>query len=686
MRKITTLSLLLIVSVQFVSCAKKEKEFVYTTVDKRFEEMRRQQLVRQTRTSFSLDNNGEALEEKISPVVNGLCEMISKDNFESPFEYEKYFSKIEDYKKYLKSISYLSNLDDKCLGTKVVYDKYPIILVQYDLERENDLYISLRVDKNKKINSLFPFFKDGFKVTYSDMPTRDGNTISTISFELEGKKAKTIYTKTPYFHTDSNTYYLYSALDWMKKGYNFVVQSNRGSHASTGDFKWLHEKNIEDSQDAIKWIRNQDYSNGKVISYGVSYDGFNALASAVGDTEGLEAVIACSAPSNASSDSFTSGKTIEPWLLAYIANRENPDEINLFSEKAHFLISENIPLEEYDNYLYGRDIADWQDLMNSKKEGNLLSYWKNRSLLKGLSKTSTPIFHIAGTANDQDSMDTVLAYEYLKKNDSDPSNHRLYIHNEGHGCGNFLTTIGKDFLSDQRSKMKAEYKASALTGDIVDRNDEIFSKEEVPLVLLTNEIEETILNDRYDVENGKSLYLGYIAKEDIIVNGVIELEVESIWNMFNSTVIASLSYTVDGRMNDVHWQVTESSRTSYYLERDTIAPKVIKLSMPPVLFEVKKGEVIYVKLSTPRDDFFDIFMNERSDYYSVDERRGEFRVMPTVNNLLRLSTEKKSIVPSEEIVENENVEITEVVEELTIDEEIDLIESKEKGRTETDVI
>jgi pimeloyl-ACP methyl ester carboxylesterase len=685
MKKVVILSLMLVSLIQLTSCAKEEKEFVYTKVDKRFEEMRRQQLIRQSKTQFSLDHNGEAIEESISPIVNGLCNVISDDNFESPFEYEKYFSDISNYKNYMNSITDLRNLDDTCNASKIIYDMYPIMLVEYELVKNKNLIIAYTIGKDKKITSFYPFFKDGFNISYSNMPTSDGVTISTLSFSQVDKKAKTIFTKTPYFHTSSNAYYLYDGLKWISKGYNFVVQSNRGSHASGGEFKWLHEKNIDDSKDTINWIKAQSFSNGKITAYGVSYDGFNALAAAVGDPQGLESVVACSAPSNASTDSFTAGKTVEAWLLEYIAERENSISTNLFAEKISYLTLKNTPLEEYDDYLYNRNIADWQDILDAKKDGHLSKYWATRSLLKGLAKTKTPIFHVAGTNNDQDSRDTVMAFDYLKKNDLDPSNHRLYIHNDGHGCGDFINTLGKDFLENKFENLKHEYKKSIYTGEQVEVSNEAFSKSSLTLDLTNDEIEYSTLNDRYDVIEGKNISLYHTAKENLLVNGSMNIELESMWNMFNSSVVVSMAYTKNGQVNQIHWQLSGSSRSAYYLNGESQSPSVLKLTLPPVIFQVEKGENLIINLSTERFDFIDIFLNERDEYYSHDVNRGQYRVMNGDKNKLEVTLEKNIKIlekgeQEEALGENKN-ETQEVVE-------IEVEETKqfEQGSTQTDII
>ena len=653
-----------------MGCAKKEKQYTYTKVDQSIEQLRNQQFqVSQDQSLDSLDNDSRSIRPELSPIISGACKLINDSDFKNPFQFEKYFSSNQKYTDYLRYVELLTKLETKCLNYKVIYDQYPIILVEYSLEDSPAIYIPYRVDKDQLVSSLYPFFKAGYQIKYQNVEMNDGNTLSTVSFELDNIKAKTILIKTPYFHTDSNSYYFYMAQLWLKKGFNVVIQSNRGSHASSGVFKWLHEKNVEDSASTISWIRKQNFSNGKVISYGVSYDGFNALSSAVGDPEGLEAVIACSAPANAQTDSFTAGETIESWLLRYIANRENSDVVRLFGEKIQYLVSNNIDFKDFDNEIYGRDLEDWNDLLKARDEGSLTNYFNSRTLHKGLAKTETPIFYVAGTRNDQDSRDTILAYNYVKKNDSNPSNHHLYIHHEGHGCGDFLKKeIGQKFLNGDHKELKSEYKKSYLRDDVYELNTKPFTRESIQLISLSDVDSEMILSDRYDLDSdNKDITLGLIAQEDLIINGVMNLEIEGTWNMYNSTIIPSLYYTVNGEAKRIHNMMDQSSRSAFHIKSKQDQPTVLKLTLPPSLFSVKKGELIFITLEVKGNDYLDIFMNQRSEYYSKDESRGYFHIHDTGKNILNISVELKEKPPLEL-------------------EEVSKVETEEQGSTTSDIL
>ena len=121
----------------------------------------------------------------------------------------------------------------------------------------------------------------------------------------------------------------------------------------------------------------------------------------------------------------------------------------------------------------------------------------------------------------------------------------------------------------------------------------------------------------------------------------MELEVEGIWDMFKSNVTVTAYYTKEQQSQHMHWMLSKSSRTSFYLESSVDHPTSLTLTLPPVLFELKAGESIYILLSTNVADYLDLFMNERNEYYTSAPNAGYFRVLDTGKNNLKVSVETK---------------------------------------------
>ncbi len=71
----------------------------------------------------------------------------------------------------------------------------------------------------------------------------------------------------------------------MDAGFALVIQDTRGRFGSGGDFDpFVHE--AEDGADAVEWIRRQDFSDGRVATYGASYVGATQLLLAMTGSEG----------------------------------------------------------------------------------------------------------------------------------------------------------------------------------------------------------------------------------------------------------------------------------------------------------------------------------------------------------------------------------------------------------------
>ncbi|GAA0879398.1 CocE/NonD family hydrolase [Algoriphagus jejuensis] len=107
------------------------------------------------------------------------------------------------------------------------------------------------------------------------MPMRDGVRLATDIYRPKGEgKYPIVFSRTPYnFNTwgngELNTRTMQSAMEWVKKGYAFVVQNERGRYFSEGDWDILGVP-LTDGYDAFDWMAKQTWSNGKVGLLGCS--------------------------------------------------------------------------------------------------------------------------------------------------------------------------------------------------------------------------------------------------------------------------------------------------------------------------------------------------------------------------------------------------------------------------------
>ena len=115
-----------------------------------------------------------------------------------------------------------------------------------------------------------------YRIDYLMLPMRDGIRLATVVIRPRADgRHPTLLIRTPY-----QTVSLDRDGDLHKKlfaaGYAMVIQNERGSEWSEGDFGFL-TKTTADGQDTLDWIAAQAWSNGRVGMYGCSSTAENQL-------------------------------------------------------------------------------------------------------------------------------------------------------------------------------------------------------------------------------------------------------------------------------------------------------------------------------------------------------------------------------------------------------------------------
>jgi putative CocE/NonD family hydrolase len=107
------------------------------------------------------------------------------------------------------------------------------------------------------------------------MPMRDGTRLATDIYRPKAMgKYPIIFSRTPYnFNTwvdgEERTRTAQTAYDMIKRGYAYVVQNERGRYFSEGEWDILGTP-LTDGYDAFTWMKDQEWSNGKIGTLGCS--------------------------------------------------------------------------------------------------------------------------------------------------------------------------------------------------------------------------------------------------------------------------------------------------------------------------------------------------------------------------------------------------------------------------------
>ncbi len=129
------------------------------------------------------------------------------------------------------------------------------------------------------------------------MPMRDGIRLATDIYRPKGsQKVPVVFSRTPYnFNTwidgKMSTRTLEAAYEAVQHGYAYVVQNERGRFFSEGDWDILGTP-LTDGYDAIDWLANQSWSNGKIGLIGCSSTAEWQMAVASQNHPALAALVA----------------------------------------------------------------------------------------------------------------------------------------------------------------------------------------------------------------------------------------------------------------------------------------------------------------------------------------------------------------------------------------------------------
>lgn len=153
------------------------------------------------------------------------------------------------------------------------------------------------------------------------IPMRDGVCLATdLYFPAEGGMPlkgnhPVVFHRTPYNKREVEDTLGYCW--WFaERGYVSVIQDCRGTFESEGVMNFLIPE-AEDGFDALHWIDQQFWSNGKVGSWGTSWSGWTQTAMAALEPKNLKAMIPNQSGANGYESSIRQGGAMELRFLAW---------------------------------------------------------------------------------------------------------------------------------------------------------------------------------------------------------------------------------------------------------------------------------------------------------------------------------------------------------------------------------
>lgn len=424
------------------------------------------------------------------------------------------------------------------------------------------------------------------------VPMRDGVRLHTRVFLPPGESdpVPALLIRSPYVEHFSTVWSTFSPLT-QREGLAFVYQTVRGVDRSEGELMPMRQE-FSDGQDAVRWIAQQPWSNGSVGTFGSSYDGFTALAAAVGTPE-VKLVLTDGAPMRAyESWPISQNGVTCPGLLWWDHDVKNGTDLqgdpNYLEKTTNFR-----PVRDLDLELFGEEDPIWRAALPYMSERS--EYWDAWGLEDKLTQICTPVLHMQ--AKDEwssDMLDTFLAMKAAPCDEETGAAQHFVLHSEGHGGGVYSplgTTPSSVLIRNALAKYLLRTTPEASLPPVT--------------YYVQNADEWRTANDWPGKNNTVTYYLDGSDTDSSGQIGMLSAAAPS-----ND---ASMTYTFDPALDDACTDIF-TQQLAYYTE---VGDQHLDLVGRPEL-------VLYVKTDTPDTDLFAALYDE-SNYASLGMLRLRFR-------------------------------------------------------------
>lgn len=293
------------------------------------------------------------------------------------------------------------------------------------------------------------------------VPMRDSVHLSTTVFLPEAAgRYPAVLIRTPYGRLGQ----LDGWQEWTAAGYALVVQDVRGRHDSEGEFQPFVQE-AHDTPDTIAWIRQQDWSDGRVGMAGPSYLCWSqTMGVARGDGPVPDILIPTFAPCDAWPRGFVSHGALSLFLTFWWYCFDTSSRVNNGIFKSMFDIGEvmrRLPLETLDESAGGGVSEAWREHMAHPTRDD---YWKPFDLSGGFDRFTMPTLQIGGWYDyyPAEQFKTWNGLIVAAKTPQIARGHRIIIGPWGHNHGLEPTTDGRvavDFGADGKFYARRLYRA-----------------------------------------------------------------------------------------------------------------------------------------------------------------------------------------------------------------------------------
>ncbi len=319
-------------------------------------------------------------------------------------------------------------------------------------------------------NPDLAYIKNHYDKFEYQIPMRDGVKLFTSVYlpKDDSKSYPILLQRTPYscapYGEDQYSSRIGPSMELIKEGYIFVEQDVRGRFMSEGTFTWMgpikpnktgkETDESTDTYDTIEWlINNLDNDNGKVGTYGGSYNGYYVMTGIVDAHPALKAAIP-SAPMVdlwKGDDVSHNGAFLMPHNLGFLARfgqprpepttQWPPSKWEYWTPDGYEFYMDLGILPNVNKKYFNEEIIHWQEYIEHPVYDE---FWQSRDISQHLDDVKPAVLTIGGWFDSQDLYGPLKAYETIEKENPDNFNalvmgpwyHGSWMRSDGDHCAN----------------------------------------------------------------------------------------------------------------------------------------------------------------------------------------------------------------------------------------------------------
>lgn len=288
------------------------------------------------------------------------------------------------------------------------------------------------------------------------VPMRDGVQLATdIYRDTTINSGPVVLMRTPYNKNHGKV----AAERFAAAGYIAIVQDNRGKFASEGTFIPYNNEG-QDGYDAVEWIGEQSWCNGRIGMWGSSYVGATQWQAAIEHPPGLTTITPTATFSSFYRNLYLGG-SVRLSLIAKWAsgNSPKPDGATVTDDWNRTLL--HLPIGEVDDQI-GWPVP-WLEGMLTHPSPN--GYWKRLDMTQDIASLKLPMQHVVGYYDffSRESVGNFVRMQQLAADVETRKHQQLILGPWDHG------TIGKAHVGDIDFGPDAEMDATGTTLEWFDR-------------------------------------------------------------------------------------------------------------------------------------------------------------------------------------------------------------------------